>query len=371
MIRRQYRVVLCLLIAAGTLLVSDIAPAANTGHAKPVSNDRSGALQKPKSEKASQRKPFLIRCRAKYYNDLRKNGGVLYSAFHVNVPHVLKKLKRGPRDYAVHVSVCFGSSSAQVEMLQAFSEDADICDVWLFANPSKRRPRDDDVIWPGYDNPVINRVREVRTVTLGQRVLAVMQGWGNAVKRSPWGIRPYRHITSEEVTWHTLAVVGAGYDGILWGWEWDKRTQSKHLKRLTESLEEYLTDIGSALIVPWAQVSEDQPVSVLFSDKKLFIVLLNPAYMTVSPDGTKIQVPTSGMRRSGQLTLQIPPGYKIESGQYVSGFPVVMRREKDVINVDYRYSAGGELLIFPIKPLPATTRRDTGKSKSSVIRAKG
>ncbi len=370
MSRRSTQTVLFLSIAAMLSIAVTCVYGVNGEAAIRAEADKSASARK-KSEHVEYgtREPFLIYDHYPYIARLRREGWFFNDVRHSDPSKTLKQFKRGAHDYRVHTRICQSSTSMQLRQAKIFKAYSDSTDIWIFHNISKNAPTNRDTIWPRYDNPVINQVRDVRAAVPKHKLFAT--GYSkNGVSPNTidviWGITRYRKPMFDELKWQLLAVIGANYDGFLWG----QLSGNEKLKSLVKGIGEHLADIGSARIVPWTQVSDDQPVSVLLSDKKLFVVLLNPAYMTLSSDGKRIKVPISGIRRSGQLTLKIPSEYKIESGKYLSGVPVRVRREKGGVHIDYRYSGGGELLVFSITHSPPATRPGRVKSKSKADKAK-
>jgi hypothetical protein len=264
----------------------------------------------------------------------------------------------------VTVIICRGP---QEQTLKTFW---DVSDQFIFEslfflpdwNPSPK----DTLLWPGFDHPMINYVRKIRTATNGKPVIVSVP----MTCREVWGVPRERPELFDELKWMTMAVIGANYQGILWGHVRREEQWNQMLQELTDQIKAHAADLGAAVPVNWVKAPDGQPVSAISSQGKLFIMLLNTDFMKVSQDKKEISGALNPGRRQGKLTLNLPDGVIADTASMLDGLPVKLTRTKDGLVCPYDFASGGEMIIVTIERLdtvqPSTpTSGNAGLSDAS------
>ena len=292
---------------------------------------------------------FVVEAEMPYRARLRTTG-IFINALHLTKPtkEVVDSIRTQPSPSHVTVIVCRGPQE------EAIKDFWDVSDQFifeaLFLLPDWNPPPRDTLLWPGYDHPMINYVRRIRTATQDKYVVASVP----MTSREIWGVPRERPELFEELKWMTMAVIGANYQGILWGHVRREPGWNEMLQALTDQLKAHAADLGSAVPVDWVQAPSGQPVSALASQDRLFITLLNPDFMKVSEDKRQIAGALDPARRTGQLTLHLPPGIIVTAATTLDGSPLKIRPCKDGLICPYDFATGGEMVIVPITRSIAT-----------------
>ena len=310
--------------------------------------------------------PFLLMTHRKLTSIVNSSGGVDLnptSSLPDKWPKMIKELKkkRSSRK-TLSITIC---AANQDEALKQFTPLADQITIMPFANASPNGPKDGEMIWPNYDNPFINRLREIRTKTTGKKLLADIFT-GPRPKRKTWGIdTTKRSFVFEEIQWKIYASIGAFFHGLLWQSEHNLTPWANRLLEIESALKVYRHDLGLSRPVGWIKSTANQPISARASQEKLFIVLLNPDIMKVGADGKTISLPLESTARKGEIIINQPEGCYIDSGEYLFGKPLRLKRTENEVRVEYFFKGGGEMLIFHLN-------RDSAKlsQKKSQLPAK-
>jgi len=237
----------------------------------------------------------------------------------------------------------------QIETLRRFGPMVDEIGVNPFAAEGMVGPRRGETIWPGWNHTIINRVREIRRITEGKRLLAAVDVGGESL----WF--PQRRASLEEIRWQVLAAIGANYQGIIWRGRPADGFVSEGIKRLEELILAHADELGRARPVGWVAEASAQPASALASNGTLFIVLLNPLYMKPLPCRGGVELPLASKPRTVHLTIRPSACLRIESGRTLAGHPVSVTEDGGVWHVDWTFRGGGEVLILPVSGRTAST----------------
>ena len=300
----------------------------------------------------SRRKPgpFIWISFPKWQAQLRAEGGLFYHIAYEDKKKVLEKLQAntGSNKRKVGMMVCKLSRVGQDDMIRMFARVVDDIAVWAFTHPGRTAPKTGEVLWPGYDNPYVNRLRELRAVAAGCRLWAETTDGLNGIED--------RKISFEEIQWLTFAAIGADFDGVVWDVLVSEKNHKK-LERIGVLLLKHADQLGAAVPIKCVKEGNGLPVSALRSDKKLFIILLNPGYMKLDSSGKKVVVPLAPVAHKIDLTINLPGGVAIRSGTSLSGKRVKLDSGEGQIHVKHRLKGGGDMLIFDL------TRDNADKDK--------
>jgi hypothetical protein len=287
---------------------------------------------------------FVVEAEMPYRAHLRATG-IFINAFHLTKPtkEVVDSIKAQPKRSRVTVIICRG---AQEQMIKDFWDVSDqyIFEA-LFRKPEWSPPPKDTLIWPGFDHPMINYVRKIRMASSDKKAIVSVP----MTCREVWGVPRERPELFDELKWMTMAVIGANYQGILWGHVRREEEWNQMVQELTSQLKPHAADLGAATPVDWVKAPEGQPVSALASDRKLFITLLNTDYMKVNADRTRISGALNPGRRQGRLKLSLPAGFTADAAATLDGLPVEITQDMDGLTCAYDFTAGGEMIIVTIK----------------------
>jgi hypothetical protein len=217
-----------------------------------------------------------------------------------------------------------------------------------YCSTGERGPRPDDVIWPGFDHPFVNRVRELREFVGDQTRLT---GWINPA--GPDGRFTAREISYEEVRWMVLAAIGADFDGAIWGVQLETQPWRDRLRRLQQDLNSYAVELGYARPVAWARDSR-QTGSALSAGDLLFVVLLHPDFMRPLSGGERgVALPVAPPPRRGEVLISPPEGIQVISAQTISGRALPLQAGPEGWRVNYRYTGSGEMFVVRLSATPS------------------
>ncbi len=326
---------------------------------RPTTQSGSGVSARHQKQRPS---PFLILPSRVYLARVLAAGGIPHQM------NVQGAVRRTTNDGKVVMLFCARVAS---ETVKKTVQRADEIGIRVFNHAVLGRPKPGCRIWPGYDNPLINNLRELRMATAGKPTYATIPYYSGQVP----GIRGKRRIIFEEYKWMVLAAIGAEYDGILWGHGYTPTGHAKQLPRLEGLLVAYAEDLGQARIVGWASNAtvSGQAVSVLSSRRKLFVVLLNKDYMAIGEDRETITFPLEESACEGAVTITPPAGVSVKSGKTLYGMHVPVAQDGRSFVVKYSFSGGGEMLILNLsgdagKSIATTPGKDAG---AATTRASG
>ncbi len=319
---------------------------------------RGGALATNRSiprahQIARERVPFNVLPLKTHIARLLASGGGFYWPQHVGV---VKQKQRGSR------RAMFFCRKPPVKLVQEAALWADEMGVYGFSDWSVNKAKPGCRIWPSYDNPLINHLRDLRMASIGVPTYAIVPFSANVGVIA--GIPDGRKVVFEEQQWMVLAAVGANFQGVLWAADQKPPKHAKRLTRLEESLLEHARDIERAVPVGWAKCKKSQPLSALASDKKLFVVLLNQAYMMPADDGKSIALPLEDPRCQGEVVVTPPSGVSVKSCTSLHGRAIPVSQSGRDFSAAYSFTGGGEILIFDLSakaaaPPAASQRRNT------------
>jgi hypothetical protein len=294
--------------------------------------------------------PFVAMADGMFQAQVRASGGMLVNAMYLTRPwrEVAAELVSNPPAQKVTVFQCRGP---QDEVLEAFRPVADQFIIFLFQHAGLRGPGPDDRVWPGIDHPLLNRLREVPPQAGKARVHAIIHVLGE--ETSVWGLDEKRGIRFEEVQWMVVAVMGGDYGGFLWRTDVNISPWPDRLRALETAIRANAEDLGNAsAVVGWVEGPPGQPLTTRCSDKKLFIFLLHPDYMSFDPGGRSIREPVEARDCQGQVVIHPPEGWRVESGRCLSGATLKLDRDGAVLRTRYCFRGGGEILILDLKGSP-------------------
>lgn len=297
---------------------------------------------------------FVIEPEMPYRAKMRATG-IFLNAHHLTKPtqEVIDSIKSMPNRPQVTVIICRGPQEETVKTFWNVSDQFIL--EGLFLKPEWNPPSKDTLIWPGFNHPMINYVRKIRMATMGKPTIVSVP----MTCREVWGVPRKRPELFDELKWMTMAVIGANYQGILWGHFRCEEQWSVMLNILTDQIKTYAADLKRANPVHWVIGPKGQPVSALASDNKLFITLLNTDFMKVSEDKKEISGALHPKRCRGNLILNLPPGISAETAFTFDGSPVKLTKDKDGIQCPYHFNTGGEMIIVSIHRLDMSRSSET------------
>ncbi len=320
-----------------------------------------GWAQQPASVPASRPSPaatkrFVVEAEMPYRASLRATG-IFINAFHLSKPtkEVIEAVKAQPKPSQVTVIICRGAQE------QAIKDYWDVCDQYileaLFLLPEWSPPPSDTLLWPGVDHPMINYVRKIRMATQGKPVIVSVP----MTCREVWGMPRERPELFEELKWMTMAVIGANYQGILWGHVRREPEWNEMLQELTDQIKAHATDLAAATPVAWVKALPGQPVAALASENKLFITLLNMDFMKLTEGKKRISGALSPGRCQGDLILNLPKGVTAGAATTLEGLPSKLTASKEGLACHYDFGSGGEMIIVSISRSSTTQPLHAGK----------
>lgn len=354
----QRRSVRCILLA---ILMSGLAL-----HTAASIPDESGTATQPQGVQTSPSE-FTVETEMPYRARLRTTG-IFINANHLTKPmeEVVESIKAQDDRPHVAVIICRGNQERPIK------DYWDVADEFifeaLFLQPDWNAPPSDTLLWPGYDHPMINYLRKIRNVTYGKHVIVSVP----MTSRELWGVPRERPELFDELRWMAMAVIGADYQGMLWGHVRREPQWNEMLRELTAQIEAHASDLGAAEPVGWVKAPDGQPVSALASENKLFITLLNTDYMKVSEDKQRISGALNPGRCRGTLAIDLPAGISADSAATLNDSPVTIERTDKGLICPYDFAAGGEMIVVSFKksaqpqtpPAPADTQASASGSTS-------
>lgn len=254
-----------------------------------------------------------------------------------------RDLRNRPADQLSSIWIC---RMNQEETLVRFLPLVDQIFINPFAYTSEEGPAEGQRIWPGFDHPVINNIRRIRSKAGRKRLIASvnLKGDPNLFHR--------RKPDFEEIRWMVYAVIGANFQGLGWRGNPSTVPWAERLSRLEDNLKRYQTDLGAARPVAWCKALDNQPISAIASDRTLFVVLLNPEYMRVVPHGKSPPLPLDGNAREVRIGLLPPPELTVEAARTLSGLPLLLAGHRNNPQVACRLTGAGKILVFSIRRHP-------------------
>lgn len=201
--------------------------------------------------------------------------------------------------------------------------------------PAETQPSDArSAIWPGCDCALISTIRALRLAAGDRRLIACLNvGGEQECFRN-------RKASFEEVEWMIGAVVGGNFQGIAWRAQGPiKDFFDGRLERRQQELAAYSKQLGVAKAVPWAKTDGNVPVSCLWGQGCVIVVLLHPAYMQPDKDGL-VSLPLEAQSAAGSVTLTLPAGLTAKSAQSLSGQKVELVRKGAATSFAFRFSGG-------------------------------
>jgi len=286
---------------------------------------------------------FILAPEMPYRAHLRSTG-IFVNAFHVpeETGDILNSIDQEEDRRPVTVIICRGDQKGAVQDYRS------ACDQFimeaLFMTPSRKAPDEDDVLWPGVDHLVVNYLREVRKFTEGERVIVAVP----MTAREILGTSRTRSELFPELEWMVYATIGADFDGIIWGHVRNERWWQRRLHEFETRLKRYAADLNEAAPVDWVTADGGQPCSALATQDRLFVLLLNPEYMKVGPDGKRVVVPVGSPEGDCTVYVDPPEGVGVAQGVTLRGDPVELREEGRRPAAKVHYGGGGAMLVFDL-----------------------
>ncbi len=251
-----------------------------------------------------------------------------------------KRITRKPEGSLILSQLCI---SQQLESVKMYSPYLDVIGINPYVSGTDKEPDAKSLIWPGFDHPLINRIRQMRELA-GDTVLLGRIGIGGEeseyiTKRSP---------TFEEVKWWIYAIIGADFKGVIWLGGFDS---GGRLRRMAAEIERYANDLGHAKLVSWVKTNERQSISSLCSNNRLFVVLLSADYFPKKYIGgnKKLPLPLDEKSTEVEICLSPPLGMKIETARTLGGRLLPVVKKDHYLLVQCRFHGSAEILIFDIQ----------------------
>jgi hypothetical protein len=247
-----------------------------------------------------------------------------------------------PQGRQTSVWVCRAN---QLETLKVIGPLADNMFLNVMAFTSNVPPEPNDLLWPGFDHPFINHLRQLRKVPDTRNLYAVINLTGDFTsyfdKRPP---------SFEEIRWMTFAVIGSDFQGINWRNHQSACMFTDQVQQLEEQMLVKKEDLGKSVPVDWVSGHKKVPVSARASDKRLFVTALNPDYFKIAEKTNQVALPISLEPLTGQLEIRLPEGISVTRGQNISGRSLNVNCAGDHVLVDYSFYGGGEMMVFELYP---------------------
>lgn len=297
--------------------------------------------------------PFMVLTKAQW-DYLTSKGWLHYHVMYLDREKLKQEWAVSRPAEGINVYQCLGGAQVQQETAREFGGLADVYSYDAFAFVSSEGPAEGETLWPGYDDPFINHARKMRNLVGSTPIMALLNG--------SMGLgTDTRQALPEEVQWQVFAALGADYRGVVWPGASLPVTWGEDCQRIGERIREYGPLLGAARPVDWAAAEAGQPVSAAACETKLFVFLLNPAYMTLDDDGQTVVAPLDKCRREGVVTLTLPPGVKVGRGQTLGGKALHITIEADRTAIAYSFAGGGDMLILSLSgyPRPASQPANT------------
>jgi hypothetical protein len=220
-----------------------------------------------------------------------------------------------------------------------------------FAHPGERPPSPPTLIWPRFDHPLINSVREIKEAAGNTRLLARIDFPASEI--AYFREKRIRRLSFEEISWLCCAAIGADFKGFVWLKSGISSYEETRLRRFETNLAKHADDLGTASLVRWARGPKGQPISSLWSNKTLFVILLNPVYFAHLEKDKPVPLPLGDTQQEGEIEIQAPQGVSVVDGTTLSGIPLKLDKEESRTRTKYRFNGGGEILVFQLSGHPA------------------
>lgn len=267
-----------------------------------------------------------------------------------------RRLKTKKENETILSQLCV---SAQLESIKMYSPFLDIIGINPFVKTSQKKPSPETPIWPSFDHPMINRIRQMRELA-GDTLLLARIGIGGIesvyiTKRPP---------TFEEVKWEIYATIGAGFKGVIWVGGF---YSGGKLRRMASEIERYAFDLGRANFVTWVKSDTKQPMAALCSEKRLFVILLNDEYFLISKlnDKSKLSLPLGEEAKEVEITLFPPIGIALERAITIGGRTVPIMKKGNFYFLKHRLKSSADILVLDIKRLNHPINSEEAKKKGS------
>ena len=247
-------------------------------------------------------------------------------------------LKDRPADQISSVWVCRANQMATLKM---FAPVVDRVYINPFVLTSNYIPEPNDLIWPGFDHSFINTIRVIRSGAGSANLVACLD-----LRGEPTHFRK-RRACFAEIQWMIYAVIGANFQGITWRAKANP-AWADHLQRLEDNLKKYSEDLGAAHPVNWIAKNSQNPATAICAKEKLFICLLRSDYLRKTENGKDVPLPLNDTTQKGTVIIRAPKGVSVLSGQTLSGRSVSLEHQQGFVQVEYRFTGGGDMLVLPI-----------------------
>ncbi len=232
----------------------------------------------------------------------------------------------------------------QLETLKVIGPMADNMFLNVMAITSLVPPESNEMLWPKFDHPFINHIRQLRKVPNTRNLFAVIPLVGSQTsyfeKRKP---------SFEEIKWLTYAVLGSDFQGIHWRDDQSACMFSGHIRKLEEQVLVYKEGLGKSVPVGWVTDNKQIPISTRSSEDLLFVIVLNPDYFKISGKTNQVALPISLDPLTGQLEICLSEEFSIGRGQTISGRPLDLKYVGGNVVVDYSFYGGGEMMVFELQ----------------------
>ena len=262
---------------------------------------------------------------------------------HGTPKQAIAKLKRILRNRSSDlVSTIWVCRANQMHTVKRFAPLVDRVVINPFVFRSKKGLCKDDLIWPTFDHPQVNYLREVRKNGAGKALLACINVDGEPSRFAR------RAASFEEVKWMAYAAIGAHFQGVVWRGDLPHLPWLGRLKHLESLLQAQANGLGAAEPVKWVTDRDKKPISALCSERSLFVVLLSPEYLAQVDPHKTVVLPLTQPEVHGRLVLAPPAGTKVMSAKTLSGMPVAIDVIEGRPQVNYVFTGAGEILIFSL-----------------------
>lgn len=198
--------------------------------------------------------------------------------------------------------------------------------------------------WSNVQHPLVDNACMLRSLVPGKQLIACIATNGEEElfgERSP---------SLEEIRWQILTICGANYQGIAFRRGAGDDETAKKIETLCAMLAQHAGDLSSARPVSWVNTDVAIPISSLRTRDKLFVPLLNPAYMNTRGGSgqAKFQVPLDDIRQRGTLRLTPPAGLKVVSARTLWGQAANLQVRPNQTTCDFSFVGGGDMLVFDL-----------------------
>jgi hypothetical protein len=381
--RAKYR-----LATGGDMLVFHLRPGTRRDERPVVPKPTEASKPTPLPESPRENRAFAWLPKSVFRARTRGKGGVFFNLNHSDPALVARRALEVAKTHRV-VFERFGGDTISKELTSYASA---VC-FYPFQRRSPRGPVLTELLWPGLDHSLVNRVREIRKETAGRRLYAnILSQKAFRIRGIPQG----RKLTFAEMEWMILTVIGADYDGVLWdhkpnasssvgaklvpfpvtlsrffcpegaevlgrgltapgqaltalrAWGSDTTFLEAALVALGKRIGKHANELGSASPVNWVRELAGHPISALSSRKKLFVVFIRPDLMRIGPEA-RIPIPVLSNAVKGRIAITLPSGVAIGTGEDIDGSSLTLSRDGNSVIADYQIAEGGTVLVFGLE----------------------